>query len=479
MDHPAANSLSPPTVADRMGTERVGRLLLRFSIPAIVGMLVQALYNIVDRMFIGYGIGPQGIAGVTLSFPLMMAMVSFSILVGVGANTLFAIRLGEGRREEAERILGNAFGLLFFVPLAASLVGMAYLDPLLRLAGTSEELLPYARDYARIILGGTALTTTGHGLAHFIRSDGRPFISMAAMLIGAITNTLLDPLFIFVFHWGMKGAAWATVLAQGLSFAWCFGYFLRSRTGTRLRRHNLRLRPREIVWPLLGIGFAPFAMHLANSFLNVILNRGLARYGGDDAIAVMGILSAYMSIIFMPVFGLAQGAQPLMGYNFGAQHYSRVRTLFRLSVIVATGFMLAGWGLSQLFPIPILRLFVPADSNLLPLGQRALRIFTLAFPIIGLPIMSGQFFQAIGKPVQAALIALSRQILLFIPFIYVFPRFWGLTGLFFAAPASDVLATAIALPLVLHQLRFFHRLEQAPAPATPPTAPITAQVSTR
>lgn len=457
MDHTPANSPPPPTAADRMGTERVGRLLLRFSIPAIVGMLVQALYNIVDRMFIGYGIGPQGIAGVTISFPLMMAMVSFSILVGVGANTLFAIRMGEGRREEAERILGNAFGLLFFVPLVASLAGLAYLDPLLRLAGASDELLPYARDYARIILGGTALTTTGHGLAHFIRSDGRPFISMAAMLIGAITNTILDPLFIFVFHWGMKGAAWATVLAQGLSFAWCFGYFLRSRTGTRLRRHNLRLRPREIVWPLLGIGFTPFAMHLANSFLNVILNRGLREYGGDDAIAVMGILSAYMSIIFMPVFGLAQGAQPLMGYNYGAQQYARVRRLFQISVLVATGFMVLGWTLSQLFPVRILRLFVPADSALIPLGRHAMRVFTLAFPIIGFPIMAGQFFQAIGKPVKAALIALSRQILLFIPFILIFPRFWGLTGIYFAAPASDVLATAIALPLVLRQLRLLRR----------------------
>lgn len=453
MEH-APPAPSPETNAtDSIGTDTVGRLLLRFSIPAIVGMLVNALYNIVDRMFIGYGIGAQGIAAVTIGFPLMMLMVSFSILVGVGANTLFSIRMGEGRREEAERILGNAFGLLFFVPLAASLAGLFYLDPLLRLMGASEELLPYARDYARIILYGIALSTTGHGLSHFIRSDGHPHVSMIAMLIGAGANVLLDPLFIFVFRWGMAGAAWATVISQGLSFAWCFAYFFSSRANTRLRRRHLRLDFPRIVWPLLAIGFAPFAMNLANSLLNVVLNRGLRQYGGDAAIAVMGILSAYMSIIFMPVFGLSQGAQPLMGYNYGARKFSRVRHLFRTSAVSATVLMVLGWGVSQLFPVPILRLFVAADSELIPLGVRALRIFTLAFPIIGFPIMGGQFFQAIGKPVQATLIALSRQILLFIPFLLIFPRFYGLSGIFAAAPVSDVLTCLIALVLVAREMR--------------------------
>lgn len=457
---PAQPAPALPDAADRMGTDRIGPLLVRFSVPAIVGMLVNALYNVVDRMFIGYGVGPQGIAAVTISFPLMMAMVSFSILVGVGANTLFSIRMGEGRRDEAERILGNAFGLLFFVPLAASLVGLAYLDPLLRLMGAGDALLPYARDYARVVLYGIALSTTGHGLSHFIRSDGRPKISMAAMLIGAGANAILDPLFIFTFGWGMQGAAWATVIAQGLSFAWCFGYFLLPGAGTRLRRSCLRLEFRRIVGPLLAIGFAPFAMNLANSLLNVILNRGLGQYGGDDAIATMGILSAYMSIIFMPIFGLGQGAQPLMGYNYGARKYGRVRLLFWTSAAVATVFMILGGAVSQLFPVPILRLFVAADSNLIPLGTQALRIFTLAFPIIGFPIMGGQFFQAIGKPVPATLIALSRQILLFIPFILVFPLFWGLPGIYAAAPASDVLTTLIALPLVLRQLRELRRRER-------------------
>lgn len=460
MEHAPPTPLPETNATDSIGTDTVGRLLLRFSIPAIVGMLVQALYNVVDRMFIGHGIGPHGIAGVTLSFPLMMAMVSFSILVGVGANTLFSIRMGEGRREEAERILGNAFGLLFFVPLAASLVALAWLDPLLRLVGTSEELLPHARVYARIVLAGSALSTTGHGLSHFIRSDGRPVVSMVAMLIGAIANVLLDPLFIFVFRWGMAGAAWATVISQGLSFVWCFAYFLSPQANTRLRRRHLRLDFKRLVWPILSIGFAPFAMNFANSLLNVVLHRGLREYGGDSAIAAMGILSAYMSVIFMPVFGITQGAQPLIGYNFGARKLDRVRHLFWTTASATTALMVVGWVVSQLFPVPILRLFVAADSELIPLGVRALRIFTLAFPIIGFPIAAGQFFQAIGKPIPAGFLALSRQILLFVPFILVFPRFWGLPGIFAAAPVSDVLTTLIAVVLVTREMRALRRRER-------------------
>jgi putative MATE family efflux protein len=459
MEAAPAQLPGPPDATSRIGTDAIGPLLLRYSVPSIIGMLVHALYNIVDRMFIGRGIGAGGIAGVTLSFPLMMAMISFSILVGVGANTLFSIRMGEGRREEAERILGNAFGLLFFVPLAASLAALAWLDPLLRLVGASEALLPQARIYARIILAGSALSTTGHGLAHFIRSDGRPVVSMVAMVIGAAANILLDAWFIFGLGWGMAGAAWATVIAQGLAFVWSFAYFLSPWARTRLRRHQLRLDLRQIVWPMLAIGFSPFAMNFANSLLNVVLNKGLGRYGGDDAIAVMGILSAYMSLIFMPVFGITQGAQPLIGYNYGARKFARVRRLFWSTAAATTVLMVAGWLLSQFCPAQIMRLFAPAGSDLIPLGAHALRVFSLAFPIIGFPITGGHLFQAIGKPVPAALLALSRQILFFVPFILIFPRYWGLPGIYAAAPASDLLTFAISLFLVGHQLRRLRRLE--------------------
>ena len=448
----------PADSTRHIGTDGIGSLLLKFSLPSITGMLVHALYNIVDRMFIGHGIGAHGIAGVTLSFPLMMVMVSFSILIGVGATTLFSIRMGEQRREEAARILGNAFGLLFFVPLAASLVALAGLDPLLRLVGASEDLLPHARTYARIILAGSALSTTGHGLAHFVRSDGHPVIAMGSMILGAVVNVALDAWFIFGLGWGIAGAAWATVIAQGLAMAWCLAYFLSPRANTPLRRRNLRIDFRQTVRPMLVIGFAPFAMNMAHSLLNVVLNRRLRTYGGDGAIAVMGILMAYMSVIFMPVFGILQGAQPLIGFNYGARLYARVRHLFWSAAAATTVLLTAGWAVSQLFPVPIMRLFLPAGSDLIPLGVRALRIFTLVFPIIGFPITGGHFFQAIGKPVQATVTTLSRQVLLFIPFLILFPRYWGLPGIFAAAPASDTLTCLLAIVLVSRELR---RLRQA------------------
>jgi putative MATE family efflux protein len=444
----------------QMGTDSPWRLLVRFSLPSIVGMVVNAMYNIVDRMFIGYGVGTLGIAAVTISFPIMMAMMAFSILVGVGANTLFSIRMGEGRKQDAERILGNAFSLLFFAPLIVSVFILFQLDPILRLIGTSEWLLPYARTYARIILYGSALSSAAHGLSHFIRSDGHPQISMISMLIGGIVNTILDPLFIFVFNWGITGAAWATVIAQTLSFAWCMAYFLSPRANIRLHRRNLRLDLRHIVLPFLILGFTPFVMNLANSLLNVVLNRSLHRYGGENAVAVMGILMAYMSIIFMPTFGITQGIQPLMGYNYGANKYSRVRIFFRLSVQVTTVLMCAGWVMSQLFPTPILRMFVPADSELIPIGIRALRIFTIAFPVVAFQIMTSTLFQAIGKPIQAGFPALSRQLLFFIPFLFLFPPFFGLDGVYLAAPASDLLSFTLTVFLARHEMKRLHALEK-------------------
>lgn len=450
-----------------MGTDSIPRLLLRFSLPCIVGMLVNSLYNVVDRMFIGYGAGDLGIAAVTISFPLMIIMVSFSTLVGVGSNTLFSIRMGEGRKEEAERILGNAFSLLFLFPAVASLAAIFWLDPLLRLVGCSETLLPQARAYAWVILAGSALSTTGHGLSHFLRSDGHPISAMISMLIGAVLNMVLDPLFIFVFGWGVAGAAWATVISQACSFLWCFLYFLQPTAHIRLRRAALRLDWRRIVGPFLILGFTPFAMNMCNSLLNIILNRSLQQYGGDQALAVMGILASYMSIIFMTAAGIGQGIPPLMGYNYGARKYRRVTAFFRHSVIWTTLLLTAGWVVSQLFPTTIMRFFVPATSPLIPLGDRALRIFTLAFPFIAFPMMAGTLFQSIGKPWHACFLALSRQMIFFIPALLICPPFLPrllpslspLDSVYASAPLSDILSFIVAIFFVRAEMRHFRKLE--------------------
>ncbi len=464
---PSAPPPAPPDAVDRMGTDRPFPLLLKFSLPAIAGMLVTSLYNIVDRMFLGHGpgIGAAGIAGVTVSFPLMMAMGAFSQLVGVGANTLFSIRMGEGRRDQAEKILGNAVSLLVGIPLLACVAFLFCLGPVLTLCGASPDLMPYARPYALIVIAASPLVTTGHGLSHFIRSDGHPVISMIAMILGAVLNTILDWLFIFVFEWGIEGAAWATAIGQLSSFLWCFLYFLRPAATTRLRRSCLAPDLRRIILPFLALGFTPFAMALANSLLNVVLNRSLSRYGGDNALAVMGVISSYMSIIFMPTFGISQGAQPLMGYNYGARLFPRVRDFYTLASRVTTVFMILGWLVSQLFPRQIFLLFLDAGDPLLDIGPHALRFFSAAFPLIGLSCMAAPLFQAIGKPIQAGFISLARQLLLFVPFMLILPPICSLAplsrfltpldGVYLAAPASDLLTCVIALLMVRSQLREF------------------------
>lgn len=454
-----ASSADPS--ADRMGTEPVLRLLVSFSLPCIIGMLVNALYNIVDRIFVGQGVGEQAIAATTVAFPLMLALISFSVLVGVGANTLFSIRLGEGDREATEVILGNALSLLILCPLVAFIPLVVWLDPLLRFLGASEEVLPMARTYSLVILAAAPVGTAGMGLSHFIRSDGHPRAAMVSMLIGGILNTVLDPLFIFAFRWGIAGAAWATVISQLASFAYCMAYFLSPRfPSTPLRRRALRLRWRTVVGPFLAMGFAPCAMNLANSLLNIVLNKSLVHYGGDTALAVMGILASYMGIIFTPVFGLMQGAQPLMGYNYGARHLRRVRGFFWGTFWISTAVLCVGTVLSQAFPRLLLRCFVrEPDGALLGLGVRCLRLYTMAFPLIGFHICSGNLFQSMGRPVVASVLSLSRQVLLFIPCLVLLPLAWGLDGVFLAGPASDVLSFLLAVGLAWPILRGLRRGE--------------------
>ena len=452
---------------EQMGVDPPFRLLMRFSLPCVIGMVVNSLYNIVDRMFVGHGAGEKGIAAITVSFPLMMVLISFSTLVGVGSNTLFSIKMGEGRKELAERILGNAFVLLFAFPAAAAVAAVWWLDPLLRLMGCSDALLPSARTYAAVVLGGAALSTTGHGLSHFLRSDGHPVESMVAMLIGAVVNTALDALFILYFGWGVAGAAWATVIAQGCSFLWCFLYFLRPSAHIRIRRSCLAPDWRRVVGPFLLLGVTPFAMNMCNSLLNVILNRSLQRYGGDSALAVMGILASFMGIVFMTAMGIGQGVAPLMGYNYGARLYRRVAVFFRHATLVITGLMVAGWLVGQFAPGAVMRMFVDAASPLVPMGDRALRMFTLAFPVIGFCMMSGMLFQSIGKPWHAFFLSLARQLVFFIPFLLACPHalpalFAALSPLdsvYLAAPMSDLLTFAVSVAFVRREFGIFRRLE--------------------
>jgi len=426
----------------QLGELKVSKLLMKFSIPAIVGMLVNALYNVVDRIYIGHGVGSLGIAGITISFPVMLIMMAFSVLIGIGANTLVSIRLGQNKKEDAEEIFGNAISLLIITSLTLSVIGLVTLEPLLKLLGASEKILPFARDYLQIILIGGVFQSTGMGINNFIRSEGNPKIAMYTMLIGALINTVLDPLFIFVFHWGMRGAAIATVLSQIVSSIWVFWYFFKGKSLLKIHRKNLKLNP-TIVSGILAIGAAPFAMQLAASVQNLIMNTSLANYGGDIAISGMGVVNSIITLMIMPIFGITQGVQPIIGYNYGAHKYDRVKEAYKLAVIYATSIVVLGWIATRLFPEQLVSLFNNNDKELIAFGTMAIKRFMMFLPFIGFQIVSSTYFQAVGKPKHSALLGLSRQVLILIPALIILPKFFGLEGVISAGPLSDIVSAIL------------------------------------
>ncbi len=442
----------------QLGEERVSRLLLRFSIPAIVGMLVNALYNVVDRIFIGRGLGSLGIAGITVGFPIMIIIMAFGMLFGIGATSLMSIRLGEGKKEEAEQIIGNAMVLLISSALLISVLGLIFMDPLLRKFGASEAVLPYARDYLRIILFGAVFQSVGFGMNSFIRAEGSPKTAMFTMLIGAILNTILDPILIFNFNLGMKGAAYATIFSQAVSAAWVLYFFYGGKSSLKIHSKNLRLR-----WPIvvgiISIGMAPFAMQLAASVLTVILNTSLQSYGGDIAISAMGVINSVTMLFLMPIFGINQGAQPIIGYNYGARRFDRVKEALTQAIAAATAVVMLGFLATRFFPETLIRLFYDKDAELIALGSHGLQVFLFFLPIIGFQIVGANYFQAVGKPKQAMLLSLSRQVLILIPALLILPRIYGLEGVFMAGPLADLVSsvlTAIWLTLEFRHLKERH-----------------------
>lgn len=438
--------------AERLGKGPILPLLLEFSIPAIVGMLVQALYNVVDRIFVGNGVGPLGLAGLTVVFPVMLVQMAFSMLIGLGATALISIRLGEGRQEEAEQIMSNAFGMLVIISVILTVSGLFFLDPLIRLLGASDAVLPYARDYLSIILYGGVFQAIGFGLNHMIRAQGDPKTAMATMLIGAITNTVLDPIFIFVFGWGIKGAAFATVISQFISAVWVVLFFLKGKG----ELHLDLAKSYKIKWPvvlqIISIGFAPFAMQLAASLLNLILNQSLVLYGGDIAMSAMGIVFSVNTLFMMPIFGINQGSQPIIGFNYGAKQFERVKETLFYATVGATIIVTLGFLATRLIPVQLVSLFGRHDQELMDLGVRTMKLVMMMFPIIGFQIVGANYFQAVGKPKKAAFLSLSRQVLLLIPLLLMLPKIWGLTGVFMTFPISDVGSTILTAILLRREM---------------------------
>jgi putative MATE family efflux protein len=435
----------------QLGEEKITRLLIKFSVPAVVGMLVNALYNIVDRIFVGRGVGDLAIAGITISFPVILITMAFAMLIGMGATSLISLRLGEQKKKEAELVMGNALVLLILVTSTLSVWGLLFLYPLLEFLGASGDVLPYAADYLSIILIGTIIMGIGLGMNNFIRAEGNPKIAMYTMLIGAIINIVLDPLFIFGFNMGIRGAALATIIAQSISAVWVLHYFLAGDSLLKIRRENLRIKS-SVVRNIIAIGFPMFALQVTNSVQQTILNKSLSIYGGDIAVAAMGILFSLGTLIIMPIVGINQGVQPIIGYNYGARQFYRVKEAVKLSVLIATVTLSLGFVVTRLFPGHLIGMF-NSNPQLVKVGTQALIVFFLFLPVIGIQIITSGYFQAVGKPIRAAFLSLSRQILLFIPALLIFPVFWGLNGIWWAAPFSDLGSSLIAGLCLFFELR--------------------------
>jgi len=438
--------------SQQLGQDRIGTLLIRFSIPAIIGMMVQSLYNVVDRIFIGQGVGALGLAGATVSFPAMLILMAFGMLIGIGGNTAVSIALGEGRRDYAERILANAVVLIVGGGVILAAAGLTFLEPLLRLFGASDAILEYAIPYLRIILFGSVINGFAFGMNNFIRGEGNPRVAMVTMLIGALLNTILDPIFIFVLGLGIRGAALATVFSQTVAAIWILRYYLGGSSSLKIRRVNLRLT-RAIVLRIITLGSAPFAMQLAASVMNAILNRQLQTYGGDLAISAMGIVYSVVMLILMPIFGLNQGSQPIIGYNFGARSYDRVRRTTLLAIVAATTVATTGWLVTRFAPGALVAMFNANNAELSQVGRETMRVFLFVFPLVGFQIVSANYFQAVGKARQALLLGLSRQVIFFIPALLILPPIFGLIGVYAAAPTADFLASLVTGFFFFRELR--------------------------
>lgn len=426
-----------------LGQEKVTSLLIKFSIPAIVGMMVNALYNIVDRIFIGNSsdLGSYGLAGITIGFPIMIILLAIGILFGVGGATLFSIRLGEQRQEEAEEVLGNAFLLLICTGLLFMIIGQFTIKPLLISFGASEKVLPYSMEYMRVIFFGAIFQVTNLGLNNFIRADGNPNTAMLTMFLGAGINIILDPIFIYVFKMGMTGAALATVLAQMVSTIWVVAYFLGKRSRNKLKLEYIKVGS-HITGLIISLGLPGFLLQLSNSLLNVILNKSLFIYGGDVAVSGMGIVNSIQTLLIMPIIGIRQGSQPIISFNFGAKKNHRVKKTIKLAIMAGTGVIVVGYIIIRLFPVQIIGLF-NKEAELLDFGSYALLSWFLCAPVIGFQIIASNFFQAIGRAKAATFLTLTRQVIFLIPALLIFPRFWGIKGLLHAAPFADLSAAIL------------------------------------
>lgn len=436
-----------------LGTESIGKLLMQYAVPAIIAMTASSLYNMVDSIFIGHGVVTMALSALALTFPLMNLGAAFGALVGVGAATLISVKLGQKDYDTAQRVLGNVFVLNILLGLAFTVIVFPFLNPILYFFGGSDETVEYARQFMEIILLGNVVTHLYLGLNAVLRASGHPKQAMYATIATVAINTILAPIFIFMFDWGIRGAAIATVSAQVIALLWQLKQFNNANELLHFRRGIFRLK-RKIVFDSLAIGMSPFLMNLAACLIVILINQGLKKYGGDLAIGAFGIVNRLVFIVVMIVMGLNQGMQPIAGYNFGAKLYDRVNKVLKLTIIYATCVTTFGFLVGMLAPNLVVGIFT-SDAELTELSATGLRITVMFFPIIGFQMVTSNFFQSIGMAGKAIFLSLTRQMLILLPCLLILPHFFGVAGVWYSMPVSDLLASLIALVMLVYQFRKF------------------------
>lgn len=425
-------------VPTELGELPVGRLLAGYALPAIVAMVASSVYNIVDSIFVGQGVGDIGISGMAVASPFMNLAAAFGAMVGVGASTVISVRLGQGKYETAQHILGNTITLNIILGIALTIVCWPFLDSILYLFGASGATLPYARDYMRIIMLGNVVTHCYFGLNAILRSAGHPRLAMNCTFVAILANVVLDPLFIFVFHWGIEGAAWATILSQVIALAMQLRLFCRPTELLHLRRGIYRLRT-DIVRQCIAIGMSPFLMNCCACLVVLIINRRLLGMGGDMAIGAYGIVNRVVFLFVTVVLGLVQGMQPIVGYNWGARQDQRVWAVLRLTIAWATLVTLSATLIGEFLPTQVIHIFGAGDE-LTGKAVRAYRIIVAMFPLVGAQMVMGNFFQSIGHAAKSIFLSVTRQLLFLVPMLALLPRWWGLDGVWISMPVSDTIS---------------------------------------
>ncbi len=434
-----------------LGTKPVGKLLIQYALPAMIAMTAASLYNIVDRVFIGQGVGAMAISGLAITFPFMNLTAAFGAGIGIGASTAISVKLGQKDYATAQNILGNTFSLNLIVGIGLSIICLLFLDPILRFFGASDQTLPYAHEYMVIILLGNVFSHMYFGMNALLRAASKPKQAMYATIFTVLMNVMLDALFILGFGWGIRGAAIATILSQLMALCWQMKLFSNKNELLHFKRGIYQLK-KKLVKHILAIGISPFLMNVCACVVVIFMNNQFVRFGGDLSVGAYGIANGIAMVFVMFVIGINQGMQPIAGYNYGAQKFDRLMRVVNLSIIFATAIMVTGWLIAMFLPYYCARMFT-TDPTLIDMSIKAIRVVIVFFPFIGFQMVTTNFFQCIGKVKISIFLSLSRQMLILLPLLALLPVWWGIDGVWYSMPISDLSAAIIAAVVMLWYMK--------------------------